>query len=368
MGWLFKRRVSDEQYIPMFRRLVLGLRDVWARPDTGELDPSLPELARRYGALRQQAKDFRKVVPQREPWRPVHNALNRLVLYQLELMRRLVMDLELGQRGVLSHLQPGRVGRWEAESREELGRLIDALPESDPIRAIVNTAPGAHNALEVPTEETAVSPGELWLRFAYGEPDETYEGQVVLLSGSVRDVGDVSGTPYVLFESLPEEKVRCLFIESDAPRVAALSRGYDVTVRGTVVHGFRDRAVELHNCTLEAASAENIEVVTATELWAAYAANEAAADEKYKEKLARVTGVIRHIYYDAFHQSMWLEGGAAAGDISCMCAETEAEKVSSLSAGQTVTVIGRVHGKHTPRVTQEACVILGDCTLDQPVG
>ena len=260
---------------------------------------------------------------------------------------------------------PATVGYWAG--------LVLGMLLAIPVAALFGGPPkdeefGAHAPAEVPTGEIVVSSGELWLGFAYGRPDERYAGKVVLISGPVRDVGNTSGSPYVLFDSwsVPYqglENVRCVFVEDDAPRVAALSRGYDVTVRGTV-HGFYDGEVELHSCTLEDASDHNIELTTASELWAAYDADEAAATEKYRKKVVRVSGVIRDLWRDLPHARILLDAGDDGGFVLCMCAKTESERVSSLSASDTVTVTGRVGYWYTRKEPQRpAHVLLGDCTL-----
>jgi hypothetical protein len=366
--WPFKRRVTNEEFVTMFGQVVKALRDVWEPRSPGmTVGEELLAPAGHYNALREHGRAFRKTVCEYEPYRPIHDVLNRLLLYELELIRRRVrayQGLEQGQTDdfVNVAVRNSRVDRWEAQAKEELTRLIEALPESDPVRALAGTAPGARGR----REEVVMPAGELWLRFTYGGPEEAYVGKIVDVRGTVREVGEASGSPNILFDHWPaphRENVRCVFVEDDARRVATLSRGYDVTVRGTV-DGFHDEAIELRSCTLEAASDQNIELATASELWGAYEADEVAAAQKYQKKVARVTGVIRHLQNDGWHVSIWLDAGDDGGLVLCMCAETEAEKALSLSTGDTVTVTGRVGGWQARQEPQwPACVSLADCTL-----
>jgi len=259
---------------------------------------------------------------------------------------------------------PATVGYWAG--------LILGMVLAVPVTALFGGPPGkkelsARDPTEVPVLPV-LSSKELWTRFEHGTPEDAYIGKFVFVNGPVRDVGYASGHPYILFDCWPipdHEDVRCVFSEDEAPKVATLSRGYDVTVLG-MVSGFRDEALELRICALKEASERNIVVTTASELWAAYDADEAAATEKYGKKMARVSGVVhevlRHPAYIGV--SFLLDAGDDGGLVYCMFAKTGAERVYSLSTGDTVTVTGRVAGRHTKQEsTQPAWVSLADCTL-----
>ena len=96
--------------------------------------------------------------------------------------------------------------------------------------------------------------------------------------------------------------------------------------------------------TPEVSSSSPAEVVIrASDLYAAYQANEIAADELYKGKLIEVSGTIRDIGNDLMDEPyITLAGDDFIGDVQCfMSSKSEAAKFSK---GQNVTVKGYCDG------------------------
>lgn len=98
--------------------------------------------------------------------------------------------------------------------------------------------------------------------------------------------------------------------------------------------------------------------VSARELYADYEANGVAADEKYKGKVLRVTGVVNNIDRDVLDKIyVTLSGNDYYGDIQCFFAENHVQTAAQLSKGQTITVKGKCDGKMMN-------VLLRGCTFE----
>ncbi len=102
--------------------------------------------------------------------------------------------------------------------------------------------------------------------------------------------------------------------------------------------------------------------VTADNLIAEYDANEISADEKYKGKYVKVTGVVNSIGKDILDNA-YITIGESDETFSWVQAyfkdNTEISKAAKLSAGDKVTLIGRVTGG-TFSVTMKDCVIVDE--------
>jgi hypothetical protein len=112
----------------------------------------------------------------------------------------------------------------------------------------------------------------------------------------------------------------------------------------------------------------NAVAVTATQLVAAYEANEAAADAKYKGKTVEVTGTIETIdkryddYIDVVLQAAQPKGDAPGkeidglDDVTCKLVVGENAKALELEKGKKVTVIGRCDG-NVLGITLKGCLL-----------
>lgn len=87
--------------------------------------------------------------------------------------------------------------------------------------------------------------------------------------------------------------------------------------------------------------------VTAKQLVSAYEKNEVGADEKYKGKVARITGKIEKISKDPLGRlSLQLRGSLLfGGDVVCEFSRSDAKALSDLEPGEEATVIGRIDGR-----------------------
>jgi hypothetical protein len=99
-----------------------------------------------------------------------------------------------------------------------------------------------------------------------------------------------------------------------------------------------------------------VEHVTAAELVADYQANEVAADGRYKNSLAEITGAVERVGADlAGSQYVTLESGRGLSSVQCFAARQES--FATLRPAQRVTVRGRVQGK-SGNVLVKDCVVI----------
>jgi hypothetical protein len=112
------------------------------------------------------------------------------------------------------------------------------------------------------------------------------------------------------------------------------------------------------------ASAPKAEVaisVTAEALASAYAANEVAADDKYKEKLVEVTGTIVTIAKDFLNDPyVTLSDGTelSFNNPQCSFSKDRASEVSVLTKGEKVRLQGRVSGAVIGTVMIQRCMVV----------
>lgn len=100
--------------------------------------------------------------------------------------------------------------------------------------------------------------------------------------------------------------------------------------------------------------------VSATEISQAYTDNEVSADNKYKNQIVEITGVIDTIGKDILNTPyITLKGSQAfLADVQCMFPDKAMqEKLANLSKGQKITVIGKVSGKVVMNV------LINDCSF-----
>jgi hypothetical protein len=105
--------------------------------------------------------------------------------------------------------------------------------------------------------------------------------------------------------------------------------------------------------------------VTAHDLEAAYHANEVAADDRFKGKLVRVTGVIKRISKDILDDPhIFLASDDAFGGVMCSFRGGVADGIESLVAGQRAALRGVGDGYFMGSPTLRTCAI--DAILGPP--
>jgi tRNA_anti-like len=85
--------------------------------------------------------------------------------------------------------------------------------------------------------------------------------------------------------------------------------------------------------------------LTSKALTKAYEENEIAADEKYKNKLIKVSGKITDIAETLGNVTVQLEGHKFLQNVMCSFEESEKGNVAKLKKGQQTTFVGRGDGK-----------------------
>jgi hypothetical protein len=86
--------------------------------------------------------------------------------------------------------------------------------------------------------------------------------------------------------------------------------------------------------------------MSATDLYAAYDADEAAANAAYLGKIIEVTGVVQHIENgDGGTATLVLDTGAALGSVLCRMDQQKGSDFNHLQPGQQVQVKGECVGK-----------------------
>ncbi len=107
----------------------------------------------------------------------------------------------------------------------------------------------------------------------------------------------------------------------------------------------------------EAPPTETLDV-SATELVAAYDANEVSADNSYKGKTLRVTGLVESIDKGILNDVFVMIGaGRAFHNVHASMASSEADRVARLSKGDRITVVCKGRGKVIGSPMLRDCVI-----------
>jgi hypothetical protein len=99
--------------------------------------------------------------------------------------------------------------------------------------------------------------------------------------------------------------------------------------------------------------------ITAEELYAAYEANQVAADAQYKDKILKVTGVINSIGKDILDTPYVVITGGGEYEVwgvQCMFGKKDESELAQLTKGQIVTIQGKCSGYLIN-------VLLDDCSL-----
>src|SRR5262249_4696632 len=107
----------------------------------------------------------------------------------------------------------------------------------------------------------------------------------------------------------------------------------------------------------EVATAPGIKI-TAEALHAEDAANEVAADGKYRGKIIEVTGVVEEIGKGFGDQYVNLErGNLRIAGVRCSFPDSAREQLAKLKKGQTVTIKGRGNGFLVGEVGLKDCIL-----------
>jgi hypothetical protein len=100
--------------------------------------------------------------------------------------------------------------------------------------------------------------------------------------------------------------------------------------------------------------------LTATELYEAFEADEAAAQTQYLGKILDVTGVISEVEMtEAGGVNLSLEGGGLLGGVRCRLEQTDNDQEAQLEAGNQVTIRGECTGKLMD-VELSRCVLINN--------
>ncbi|HEX7314345.1 MAG TPA: hypothetical protein VF297_10500 [Pyrinomonadaceae bacterium] len=81
--------------------------------------------------------------------------------------------------------------------------------------------------------------------------------------------------------------------------------------------------------------------ITTDELYAAYAANTVAADERFKGKVLAISGTVQGVAKYGKGSAINLLPSSGKGVVQCYFEESENQAVARLTRGQQVTVKGR---------------------------
>lgn len=99
--------------------------------------------------------------------------------------------------------------------------------------------------------------------------------------------------------------------------------------------------------------------ITAADLDAAYAQDEAAATSRYHGKVLEVTGVINNTQRRSSRGKLAVTlQGSEPTPLTCYFLESEADAVTGLTEGQTVTVKGRDDTSHWFLIILRDCVVI----------
>ena len=100
--------------------------------------------------------------------------------------------------------------------------------------------------------------------------------------------------------------------------------------------------------------------ITASDLLAAYEDNEIAADAKYKNQIADITGEIGGFGVGLFEKKyliMSRDELFSVHDIQCLFSTENAEQLVNLQKGQVITVRGKIDGLELFNVIVNSCSV-----------
>jgi tRNA_anti-like len=119
--------------------------------------------------------------------------------------------------------------------------------------------------------------------------------------------------------------------------------------RGSAEEGMDESELRARQMENEAASAE----LTAPELATAYLNSEQKADEKYKDRVLLITGVVQSVGMDAAEIPYIILTGAGA-QVQTIFIDTYEEAAMDLQVGQQVTIKGRCAGRFANVMMRDA--------------
>lgn len=99
--------------------------------------------------------------------------------------------------------------------------------------------------------------------------------------------------------------------------------------------------------------------ISANQLWADYKANEVAADDRYKDKILTVSGIVKEIGKDITDQmyvTMQVGDQFDINTVQCMLATDQKTFVAQLQKGQQVRVKGECKGATVGNILLRGCV------------
>lgn len=141
-------------------------------------------------------------------------------------------------------------GEPTSDSAPAASQSGDAAAAQEETKA-PEAAPQEQNEPEVTIEATALSKAYVDNELA---ADKEYKGKLARVTGTLDGVADVLGSKSVTLKGENSDfsvnNVACLIPESEVDKAAALSKGSNVTVVGTV-DGFNQIDVTLSECIIE---------------------------------------------------------------------------------------------------------------------
>ena len=223
-----------------------------------------------------------------------------------------------------------------------------------------------------------VSAPELLKQYTTDETkaDKEYRGKKIIVTGRINSFGK-SGSEYQVFleDASILRDVVCEFPESEAGKLAKLSRGQEVRITGTC-NGLMIN-VYVKNCTLnkpEVGDYFNSDIDTTRPIHVVkilndYGANKIAASLKYNGKSFKVSGKIynfdsdskgAYIELDPERERLSIEildviEEAITNRIKCYVPKNSKKQLMFLSKGQQVVISGMCNGLN-----------FNDCTIDEP--
>lgn len=104
-------------------------------------------------------------------------------------------------------------------------------------------------------------------------------------------------------------------------------------------------------------------IIAPEQLYSEYAANEVAADEKYKDKIVLLTGMVTEIAKDySGGISITLLTSSYSSGIQCMFSDDHIKETAKLVKGQKITIKGKCEGLSVGAVMINGCSIVTGTT------
>jgi hypothetical protein len=181
-----------------------------------------------------------------------------------------------------------------------------------------------------------------------------YQDKIVELDGVVNFITDrkldavVTLFGYKADPMKPNERfVMAVFDKPENSKVLELVKGQKLKFRGKGPGEFAG-FVSVNGCTVVEAGPDPTIKVSAADLTKAYATDEKAAEEKYKEKVVLVDGVVVEIKKGGFGDTLILEGFDEKSDkpvrVSAGIPAEKKEEFAALKKGDKVKIKGEFSG------------------------